>query len=181
MAKIGYVRCSTDEQNPVSQIESMKAAGIELYEVEHMSGSRRDRPVLNALLESLQTGDVLVVYKLDRLSRSLKDLLEISDRLQKAGIGLKSLTQDVDTTSPLGRCFFSILGALAELELAQIRERTADGLAAARKAGKLTGRKRTIRPETVEAAKAMVASGQAKTTIAKALGLSRSRLYELLA
>jgi len=96
MAKIGYVRCSTDEQNPASQIEAMKNAGVELFEVEHMSGTKRERPALNLFLDSLQPGDVLVVYKLERLSRSLKDMLEISDKLQKLGIGLKSITQEIE-------------------------------------------------------------------------------------
>src|SRR5262249_55018981 len=114
MALIGYVRCSTDDQNPASQIEALRDAGVEICFIDMMSGTKRERPELNAALESLQSGDVLVVYKLDRLSRSLKDLLEISDKLQKLGVGLKVITQQIDTTTPIGRCFFSILGAIAE-------------------------------------------------------------------
>jgi DNA invertase Pin-like site-specific DNA recombinase len=181
MARIGYVRCSTREQNPASQVEAMKSAKIDIYDVEMMSGAKRERPVLNSLLEALQPGDVLVIYKLDRLSRSLKDLIEISDKLQQKNVGLVSLTQQIDTTTAIGKLFFHLLGAISELEREQILERTAAGLEVARKLGKLTGRKRRIKPETIEVAKGMVAAGKSKVDVCKALGIGRTRLYELLA
>jgi DNA invertase Pin-like site-specific DNA recombinase len=108
-------------------------------------------------------------------------LLEISDKLQSKGIGLQSITQQIDTTTAIGRCFFSIIGAIAELEVCQIRERTAAGLEVARKHGKLTGRKPRIRPETIEVARTMIDAGKTKTDVCKALNISRTRLYELLA
>lgn len=180
MAVIGYARCSTSDQNTVSQKEELTKAGVELIIEEHESGAKRERRQLNMLLDCLQPNDTLVVFKLDRLSRSLRDLLEINEILQDKGVHLRSTSQQIDTSSAMGRCYFSIIGAIAELELEQIRERAAIGLEVARKNGKLIGRPKKFSPEKIALAKTMAAQGLPKSEIVKALDISRSRLYELL-
>lgn len=181
MAFLGYARCSTDDQNTASQREELAKAGVELIVEEHESGAKRERRELNMLLDCLQPNDTLVVFKLDRLSRNLRDLLEINKILEDKGVHLKSTSQQIDTSSAMGRCYFSIIGAIAELELEQIRERAAIGLEVARKNGKLTGRPKKFSQEKIALARKMACEGVSKSQIVKALGVSRSRLYELLA
>lgn len=134
--RIGYARVSTLDQNPELQLEKLREAGCEKVVVEKASGARADRPELTRLLrDMLREGDTLVIWKLDRLARSLKQLIETADDLKGRGIGLVSLTDAIDTASPGGMLVFHMLGAIAEFERALIRERTTAGLAEARRKG----------------------------------------------
>jgi len=137
---IGYARVSTSEQETATQVTSLKAAGCERIYREKASGGRWDRPELHRLLDQLRKGDVLVVWKLDRLSRSLRDVLTIMERLSEAKAGFRSLTEAVDTTTPAGRMMMQMVGAFAEFERAMLRERTKAGLEAALRDGRIGGR-----------------------------------------
>jgi len=144
----GYSRVSKGEdQNPKLQLQSFELAKVEKIFDETASGGRWDRPVLHQMIEQLRKGDVVVVWKLDRLSRSLKDLLVIIERIEKAGAGFKSLTEAIDTTTAAGRMMMQMVGAFAEFERAMIRERTKAGLDAARKEGRIGGRKPKLRQD----------------------------------
>ena len=149
MTTYGYARVSTTEQNTAVQIAAFERAGIEHVVQEKRSGVAR-RPELQSLLARLRPGDVLAVYKLDRLSRSLRDLLRLLESLEHAGVTFRSLTESIDTSSPAGRMFFQMLGAFAEFERAMIRERCAAGFAAAKERGQKFGRARSM-PATTEA------------------------------
>src|SRR5271168_3168129 len=139
---IGYARVSrTEGQDLTPQVDALQAAGCRRIHEERASGGRWDRPELTRLLDRLAAGDVLVVWKLDRLSRSLKDLLLILERIEKAGAGFKSLTEAIDTTLPAGRMMMQMLGAFAEFEREMIRERTRSGLRHAQEQGRRSGRK----------------------------------------
>ena len=121
---IGYARVSTDDQDTAAQVTALKEAGCERIFREMASGGRWDRPQLHRLLDQLRPGDVVVVWKLDRLSRSLRDVLMIMDRLGETGAGFRSLTEAIDTTTPAGRMMMQMVGAFAEFERAMLRERT---------------------------------------------------------
>jgi DNA invertase Pin-like site-specific DNA recombinase len=137
---VGYARVSTEDQNTRSQTDALRAAGCEIIYEEKRSGGSMSRPILFQLLRALQPGDTVVVYKLDRIARSLKDLLTIQERIVDAGADFKSLTEILDTGSPAGRMIFQILGAFAEFERELIRERTRMGLRAAMARGSKPGR-----------------------------------------
>ena len=139
---IGYARVSKqNEQDTKTQVDALKKAGIEdLYE-EKASGGRWDRPQLHRMLDQLRADDVVIVWKLDRLSRSLKDLLHIMEKIEVKQAGFKSLTESIDTTSPAGRMMMQMVGSFAEFERAMIRERTKAGLNTARQQGRIGGRK----------------------------------------
>ena len=137
---IGYARVSTNGQETATQVAALKAAGCERIYREKASGGRWDRPELHRLLDQLRKRDVLVVWKLDRLSRSLRDVLTIMERLGEAEAGFRSLTEAIDTTTPAGRMMMQMVGAFAEFERSMLRERTKAGLAKARKAGRFGGR-----------------------------------------
>ncbi len=139
--RIGYARVSTHDQDNAAQLAALKAAGCELMFQEKATGGRWDRPELHRLLGQLRKGDVLVVWKLDRLSRSLKDVLHLMENIQAAGAGFQSLTEAINTTSPGGRMMMQIVGAFAEFERAMLRERTRVGLENARKEGRIGGRR----------------------------------------
>lgn len=147
MTIYGYARVSTTEQNTAVQLAAFKRAGIKIIVQEKRSGVAR-RPELQALLARLRPGDVLAVYKLDRLSRSLRDLLRLLESLEHAGVTFRSLTESIDTSSPAGRMFFQMLGAFAEFERAMIRERCAAGFAAAKERGQKFGRARSMPTKT---------------------------------
>lgn len=138
---IGYARVSTQDQDAAAQIDALKAYGCERIFQEKASGGRWDRPELHHLLGQLRTGDVLVVWKLDRLSRSLKDVLNLMEKIDQAGAGFCSLTEVIDTTSPGGRMMMQIVGTFSEFERSMLRERTHSGLDAARKQGRIGGRR----------------------------------------
>lgn len=138
--KIGYARVSTQEQELALQLDALEAAGCTKIYREKVTGATRERPQLQALLEHLREGDVVVIWKLDRLARSLKDLVEIVNEMQEKGAELRSLQDQIDTTTPHGKFTFHVFAALSEFERDIIRERTKAGLAAARARGRKGGR-----------------------------------------
>jgi DNA invertase Pin-like site-specific DNA recombinase len=158
--QIGYARVSTQDQDATAQVEALRAAGCERIYQEQASGGRWNRPELQRLLDQLRPGDVLTVWKLDRLGRSLKDLLRILDRVEQAGSGFRSLTEAVDTTTPAGRMLMQMLGAFAEFERAMIRERTRAGLDSASKRGVRGGRRPKLDANQRRAVVQMVRSGE---------------------
>ena len=142
---LGYARVSkSDDQSNAAQLTALKQAGCARLFEEAASGGRWDRPVLQELMRQLRHGDVVVVWKLDRLSRSLKDLLHLMERIEAAGAGFRSLTEAIDTTTAAGRMMMQMVGAFAEFERAMIRERTSAGLAQARAEGRVGGRRRKL-------------------------------------
>jgi DNA invertase Pin-like site-specific DNA recombinase len=178
---IGYARVSTDEQNLDLQIDALMAAGCGRVFRDVGSGSLKHRPRLEACFDYLRTGDTLVVWRLDRLGRGLKHLIESIDALHTREVGFRSLTETIDTTTRAGRLQFHIFGALAEVEREIIRERTRAGLAAARARGRLGGRPSLVTAEKRAAAEAMRARQHSMREIASALGVSRATLYRHLA
>jgi DNA invertase Pin-like site-specific DNA recombinase len=175
---IGYARVSTVEQNLDLQLDALKKAGCEEVFVEKASGAQRDRPELKAALRHARKGDTIVVWKLDRLARSLRQLIETVEDLEGRKVGLRSLTEQIDTTTPGGRLVFHIFAALAEFERGIIRERTVAGLAAARARGARPGRKPALGPKDIAAAKAMLRDPKiAIADVAKRLGVAPSTLY----
>jgi len=157
---VGYARVSTQDQDTAAQIGALTSAGCELIFQEKATGGRWDRPELHRLLGQLRKGDVLVVWKLDRLSRSLKDVLALMEKVQQAGAGFQSLTEAIDTTSPGGRMMMQIVGAFAEFERAMLHERTSNGLDAARKEGRIGGRRRILKENQEKEIVQLVNSGQ---------------------
>ena len=155
---IGYARISKgDEQSNALQLKALKQVGCKRVYEEAASGGRWDRPELHRMLDQLREGDVVIVWKLDRLSRSLKDLLLILEKVDEAGAGFRSITEHVDTTTSAGRMMMHMLGSFAEFERSMIRERTRAGLSAAREEGRIGGRPRALAKiqerEIVEAVK----------------------------
>jgi DNA invertase Pin-like site-specific DNA recombinase len=175
---VGYARVSTQDQNPELQLDALKESGCEKVFVEKASGAQRDRPELQAALEYMRSGDTLVVWKLDRLARSLKQLIETVETLEGQGIGFRSLTEALDTTTSGGRLVFHIFGALAEFERSIIKERTMAGLVSARARGRMGGRPRGLSDEDMAAAKAMLNDPNIPVEdIAERLGVAISTLY----
>src|SRR5271168_4830578 len=155
---LGYARVSTVDQNLALQRDALTEAGCAKIFTEQMSGAVTDRPALHDALEFARSGDTLIVWKLDRLARSMKQLIETVETLRIRGIGFRSLTEALDTTTAQGRLVFHMFGALAEFERSLIRERTQAGLAAARRAGRTGGRPPKLTDDDIEAAKAMLAN-----------------------
>lgn len=159
--QIGYARVSkSDGQDTAAQTTALTAAGVEKLFKESASGGRWDRPQLHKALEQLRAGDVFVVWKLDRLSRSLKDLLHIMERIEAIGAGFRSLTEAIDTTTPAGRMMMQMVGSFAEFERAMVRERTRAGLEAARKRGRVGGRRPKLTESQRREVVDMVLSGR---------------------
>jgi DNA invertase Pin-like site-specific DNA recombinase len=178
---VGYARVSTLDQKPALQIDALKAAGCTRIFTEKASGAQRERPELSAALDYIRQGDTLVVWKLDRLARSMRQLIETVEDLQSRGIELRSLTESIDTATPGGRLVFHIFGALAEFERAVIRERTSAGLQAARERGKKGGRPRTLGHGDLAAAKALLADPAIRVEdVAARLKVSPATLYRHL-
>ena len=157
---IGYARVSKGDQDTAAQLRALEAAGVERVYQEQASGGRWDRPELHKVLDQLRQGDVLVVWKLDRLSRSLKDVLTIMERIEQRGAGFKSLTEAIDTTTPAGRMMMQMVGSFAEFERAMIRERTKAGLEQARSEGRVGGRKPKLTAQQVGEIRDAVQSGR---------------------
>jgi len=167
---LGYARVSKgDEQNNTLQAKALKAAGCRRLFEEAASGGRWDRPELHRLLDQLREGDTVVVWKLDRLSRSLKDVLHIMERIAQAGAGFRSLTEAIDTTTPAGRMMMQMIGSFAEFERAMIRERVMAGLTRAKAEGTRLGRPATVADDAakVQTIRAARAAGKSIRTIAR--------------
>jgi DNA invertase Pin-like site-specific DNA recombinase len=178
---IGYARVSTQDQNPQLQQDALEEAGCEKVFTEKASGSQRDRPELKAALDYMRPGDSLVVWKLDRLARSLKQLIETVEELEQRDIGFRSLTEAIDTTTTSGKLVFHIFAALAEFERSIIRERTLAGLKAARERGRLGGRPRSLTDDDLSAAKALLGDPDITVEqVAERLGVAASTLYRYL-
>jgi DNA invertase Pin-like site-specific DNA recombinase len=178
---VGYARVSTADQSLDLQLDALRQSGAEPIFRDVASGKRDDRPGLTDALSSLNAGDVLVVWKLDRLGRSLKHLVETVAGLHERGVGLKVLTGGIDTTSAAGRLVFGIFAALAEFERELIRERTLAGLAAARSRGRFGGRRRKLTVKHLDYAKRLLADPKARVgDVAAIFGVDRATLYRAL-
>lgn len=181
VAKIGYARVSTPDQNLHGQTDALTVAGCERTFTDTASGKLARRPQLDAALDYLRPGDQLVITRLDRLGRSLKNLMELSDLLSERKVDLVVLEQGIDTSNALGRMFFHILGALAEFERELLRERTLEGLAAARARGRKGGRKPKMTDKKLAVAREMYDSKRhTLQQIADVVGVSRATLYRHL-
>lgn len=180
---IGYARVSTDDQEAQLQHDALTGAGCARIFEDKASGKNTDRPKLTAVLDYARPGDVLCVWKLDRLGRSLIDLVSIVDGLRERGIGFRVLDgalSPVDTTSADGRLFFQIIAAMAEFERSLIKDRTRAGLEAAKAQGRTGGRPSVVDEDVLTVARARKAKGESVSAIAKALGISRATLYRHL-
>jgi len=178
---VGYARVSTQDQNPLLQLDALKQAGCDKVFTEKATGAQRDRPQLQAALDYMRDGDTLVIWKLDRLARSLKQLIETVEAISGRGIGLRSLTEAIDTTTSSGKLIFHIFGALAEFERGVIRERTRAGLDAARARGRIGGRPPALSRNDLNAAKALLSDPDITVAeVARRLGVVPSTLYRHL-
>lgn len=178
--KIGYTRVSTRDQNADPQLHALREAAVERFFNETGSGGRWERPLLHKMLDSLRPGDEVVVWKLDRLSRSLKDFLLILDKIEAAGATFHSLTESIETRSASGRMMMQMLASFAEFERQMIRERTRAGIDAARAQGKKMGPKPKLTPNQRRLAVAAVKAGQSVSAVANGLGVHRMTIYRLL-
>jgi DNA invertase Pin-like site-specific DNA recombinase len=182
--QIGYARVSTEDQSTAAQVEQLEVFGCQRIYKENKSGgaaSRWDRPKLHEAIESLLPGDTLVVWKLDRLSRSLSDLLHILKQLKDKGANFSSLTEAIETESPHGRMVMQILGVFAEFERAIVKERTKVGLARARAAGRIGGPKFKMSPAQQQAAMDMMNAGdKTQSDVAKLFNVDRSTISRLM-
>ena len=186
--KFGYVRVSTDDQRLELQTDALVKAGVDANRIysDKASGATVDRPGFIAVFKALRAGDTLVIWKLDRLGRNLSQLLQTAERLEAKGCKLLVVTEAIDTTTPMGRFMFNVMGSFAQLEREMIQERTLAGLAAARERGRVGGRKRTITAEMAEAGRRMIADigeggeGMTVTAAAARLKISRSALYKAM-
>tara|TARA_R110002110_G_scaffold414492_1_gene644684 strand:- start:33 stop:623 length:591 start_codon:yes stop_codon:yes gene_type:complete len=180
MALIGYARISTTEQKLEPQVDALKAAGCETVFEDVISGAKADRPGLNEALAFLRNGDTLVVWKLDRLGRSMKHLVETVTGLGERGVGFRSLTEGVNTTTTGGTLVFHLFGALAQFERDLIIERTQAGLKAAAARGRKGGRKPVVTLKKIEQAKAHISDGLTVREAAARLKISKTSLYTAL-
>lgn len=179
--KIGYARVSTADQDPQLQIDALEKAGCEKIFTDHASGAKADRPELTRCLDQLRAGDALVVWKLDRLGRNLKHLIEVVEDLKEKGIAFASLTEGFDTGTNGGKLIFNIFGSLAEFERGLIVERVNAGLAVARARGRLGGRPAKLTAKQVVTLKSMYDSKKHSVAeIATTFGISRVTVYEYL-
>jgi DNA invertase Pin-like site-specific DNA recombinase len=156
----GYARVSTDDQVYNLQLNALKDAGVERIFTEAASGSRWNRPELHRMIDQLRENDVVIVWKLDRLSRSLKDLLHLIEDINQKKAGFRSLTENIDTTTPPGRLMMQMIGSFAEFERSMIKERTLAGLNAARLEGRIGGRRSSLSLQQQQTIIQMVTSGQ---------------------
>ena len=177
---IGYCRVSTQDQSLALQIDALKAAGCEKIFEDKLSGARADRPGLKRALEMLREGDSLVVWKLDRLGRTVLGLVALVGELQDRGIEFRSITDCIDTGSPAGRFFFNVMASLSQMERELTIERTRAGLAAAKQQGRVGGRKRLMTESKITAAKQLLGGGAAPKDVARDLGVSVPTLYRWL-
>lgn len=178
--KIGYARVSTTDQNLDLQIQALKQAGCEQIFQDQISGGRMDRPGLTDALSRLQQGSTLVVWKLDRLARSVKGLVDLVADLEAKDVQFRSLTDQIDTGTPAGRFFFHVMGALAQMEKELCRERTMAGLRASRLRGRIGGRKRKMTANKIDSALKLLKVGTPPKEVASSLGISVPTLYRWL-
>ncbi len=181
--QIGYARVSTADQDMTLQVSALEEAGVareDIFTDQGVSGSRAQRPGLDACLAALQPGDTLVVWKLDRLGRSVKHLVDTVTDLGSREIGFRSLTEGMDTTTNGGKLIFHIFAGIAEFERGLIRERTMAGLEVAKAAGHRSGRKPRLTPEQAALARKMHAEGSSVAGIARVLGVARPIVYRAL-
>lgn len=179
----GYTRVSTNDQTDIAQVDCLLAAGVHRANLygDVASGARADRPALHKLLNVIQSGDTLIVVKLDRLGRSLKHLIQTIETLEKKGVAFHSLSEGFDTSTSGGKMLFNVFGAIAQFELDLIRERTATGLSAARARGRIGGRPKAMNALKVNRAHELYQQGVlTPQEIAKTLGVSRATLYRAL-
>ncbi|EJB3708213.1 recombinase family protein [Enterobacter asburiae] len=174
---IGYVRVSTNDQNTALQRNALDSAGCELIFEDKISGKTSERPGLKKVLRILSEGDTLVVWKLDRLGRSMRHLVVLVEELRERGINFRSLTDSIDTSTPMGRFFFHVMGALAEMERELIVERTRAGLAAARAKGRIGGRRPKLTDEQWAQAGRLIAAGESRQRVAIIYDVGVSTLY----
>lgn len=181
--QIGYARVSRDDdQDTAAQAEALRAAGAERIYAETASGGSWHRPELHRALDQLRSGDVVVVTRLDRLSRSLKDLLTLLERIEAAGAGFRSLNEAVDTTTPAGRMLAQMIGSFAEYERAMIRARTQDGLAEARRRGRRGGHPPALTAEQrAEALHLVTQQGRSHASVARLFNVHPSTISRLVA
>ena len=177
---IGYARVSTDEQSLDLQLDALKAAGCKRIFTDKVSTTKADHPGLADALSHLRHADVLVIWKLDRLGRTVKGLVDFVADLHGRKIQFRSLTDGIDTTTPAGRFFFHVMASLAQMERALLAERTRAGLDAARRRGRVGGRKRRMTPGKVESARKLLRGGMAPREVAQSLSVSIPTLYRWL-
>jgi len=175
--RIGYARVSTVDQNLDLQTQALTQAGCQRVFSDRMSGTRNDRPGLKEALSHLRKGDSLVVWKLDRLGRGVKGLVDLATTLEKQGVHFQSVTDQIDTSTPAGRFFFHVMASLAQMERELIVERTRAGLAAARRMGRVGGRKRVMTESKVASARQLLDGGMMPKDVAMNLGVSIPTLY----
>jgi len=181
MALVGYARVSTLDQDPALQRDALAAAGCQKLFEDRASGARADRPGLGQALAFVREGDVLVVWKLDRLGRSLAHLIDVVTSLEQRGIGFRSLTEAIETATPGGRLVFHLFAALGQFERDLIRERTRAGLAAAAARGRRGGRKPVVTEDRLKRAKTLLAQGLTVREAAARLRIGKTALYQALA
>ena len=175
---IGYVRVSTNDQNTALQRDALERSGCELIFEDKMSGRTAERPGLKKLLKRLSPEDTLVVWKLDRLGRSMRNLVILVEELKQRSVNFRSLTDSIDTSTPMGRFFFHVMGALAEMERELIVERTRAGLVAARAQGRIGGRRPKLTPEQRAQAGRLIAAGESRRRVAIIYDVGISTLYK---
>jgi DNA invertase Pin-like site-specific DNA recombinase len=175
--RIGYARVSTRDQNLDLQLAALNSAGCDRIFEDTMSGTKAGRPGLAKALEALREGDTLIVWKLDRLGRSVKGLLDFAGGLNERGIGFVSLTDSIDTTTASGRFFFNVMASLAQMERELMVERTQAGLQAAREQGRVGGRKRVMTEAKIRSARKLLNQGTPPKEVAASLGVSVPTLY----
>jgi DNA invertase Pin-like site-specific DNA recombinase len=179
--KYGYARVSTDDQSPALQLTALKRAGCKtVFKDEGLSGATTKRPALLRCLKKLEHGDTLTVWKLDRLGRSLRDLIAMLDDLKRRGVKFRSLTEAIDTETPTGRAMWQMIGVLAELEKSLISERTRAGVKAAQRRGVKFGRKPKLSQQQIDHARKLIDTGQRREDVATLLNVNRTTLYRTL-
>ena len=179
---LGYARVSkADDQDTTAQVGALKAAGCARIYEDTASGGRWDRPELHRLLDQLRDGDALIVWKLDRLSRSLKDLLHILERIDATKASFRSLTEAIDTSGPAGRMMMQMLGCFAEFERAMLQEGTCAGLKAAREQGRIGGRHPTLMPHQRTEILGMLAAGRTSAEVARVFRVHRTTIGRIAA
>ena len=180
--KYGYARVSTEDQSPALQLAALKRAGCKtVFKDEGISGATTKRPALLRCLKTLQEGDILIVWKLDRLGRSLRDLIAMLDGFRDRGIRFQSLTEAIDTETPTGRAMWQMIGVLAELERSLISERTRAGVKAAQRNGVKFGRKQKLSPQQILHAQKLLETGERQQDVARLFNVGRKTLYRALA